>query len=73
MTRCAPPSSVLQSKDPEKDAALTALKDNLPPVPLLRVWNEQRPEAWYLAVGLIASCAAGGFTPIFSIVWSDSA
>lgn len=44
---------------------------SLPPVKASRVWAEQKPEAWYLALGLLGSAISGTVQPLFSIVWSN--
>lgn len=44
---------------------------SLPPVKASRVWAEQKPEAWYLALGLLGAAISGTVQPIFSIVWSN--
>lgn len=44
---------------------------SLPPVKASRVWAEQKPEAGYLALGLLGAAISGTVQPIFSIVWSN--
>ena len=46
-----------------------ALKELLPKVDVKRVWALQRPEANYLAFGLIGAVASGVIQPVFSIIW----
>jgi len=47
------------------------LEEDLPKVQMIRILRRNSPEAFYILVGVIASCGMGAVMPLFAVIFGD--